>query len=94
MWPMLLSAGERRPFTANTIIRDPAWRKKDSDGALRVSTADAERIGLVDGGTAKLTTKRASAIVTVVGRRHPAAWPHLASQRASASITSTNRASG
>src|SRR5690606_17535607 len=26
-WPFLLSAGERRAFTANTIIRDQAWRK-------------------------------------------------------------------
>ena len=33
--------------------------------ALRVSPADAERIGLVDGSTAKLTTKRGSAVVTV-----------------------------
>ncbi len=64
-WPMLLSAGERRSFTANTILRDPAWRKKDAEGALRVSPADAERIGIVDGGSAKLTTKRASAVVTV-----------------------------
>ena len=64
-WPLVLSAGERRAFTANTILRDPAWRKKDPDGALRVSPADAERIGLASGGTAKLTTKRATAVVTV-----------------------------
>src|SRR5262249_57245089 len=35
-WPFLLSAGERRSFTANTIIRDPLWRKDDLDGALRI----------------------------------------------------------
>src|SRR5215211_6782871 len=64
-WPLLLSAGERRSFTANTILRDPAWRKKDLDGALRVSPADAERIGVTDGGAAKLSTKRSSAVVTV-----------------------------
>ncbi len=64
-WPLLLSAGERRSFTANTILRDPAWRKKDTDGALRVSPADADRLGLVDGDTATLTTKRASVLVTV-----------------------------
>jgi anaerobic selenocysteine-containing dehydrogenase len=64
-WPLLLSAGERRSFTANTILRDPAWRKKDVDGALRVSPADAERIGVADGGAAKLSTKRSSAVVTV-----------------------------
>src|SRR5207245_1043950 len=64
-WPLLLSAGERRSFTANTILRDPAWRKKDLDGALRVSPADAERIGLADGAPAKLSTKRSSAVVLV-----------------------------
>lgn len=64
-WPLLLSAGERRSFTANTILRDPAWRKKDAGGALRVSPADADRFGLADGDTARLTTKRASVAVTV-----------------------------
>ena len=57
-FPFVLSAGERRSFTANTIIRDPAWRKKDPSGALRISPADADRLGLVDGGRARLTTKR------------------------------------
>jgi anaerobic selenocysteine-containing dehydrogenase len=65
-WPLLLSAGERRSFTANTIFRDPAWRKKDPDGALRVSPVDAGPIGLTDGDAVKLSTKRADAIVTVV----------------------------
>jgi anaerobic selenocysteine-containing dehydrogenase len=64
-WPFMLSAGERRSFTANTIIRDPSWRKLEADIALRVSPSDAARIGVVDGGQARLTTKRASAIVAV-----------------------------
>jgi anaerobic selenocysteine-containing dehydrogenase len=64
-WPFLLSAGERRSFTANTIMRDPRWRKTDADGALRVSPGDATRLGIADGGSARLTTKRASVIVTV-----------------------------
>ena len=29
-FPFVLSAGERRSSTANTIFRDPAWRKKDA----------------------------------------------------------------
>ena len=49
-WPFLLSAGERRSFTANTIFRDPAWRKRDPDGALRVAPTDAAALGLADGG--------------------------------------------
>jgi anaerobic selenocysteine-containing dehydrogenase len=64
-FPFVLSAGERRSFTANTIFRDPAWRKRDSDGALRVNSDDAQRIGLADGGRARLTTKRASVEVVV-----------------------------
>ena len=40
-FPFVLSAGERRSFTANTIFRDPTWRKRDADGALRISREDA-----------------------------------------------------
>jgi anaerobic selenocysteine-containing dehydrogenase len=64
-WPLLLSAGERRSFTANTIFRDPGWRKKDADGALRISSVDAEQLSIADGSTARLTTRRSSAVVTV-----------------------------
>ena len=35
-FPFVLSAGERRSFTANTIIRNPEWRRKDTGGALRM----------------------------------------------------------
>jgi anaerobic selenocysteine-containing dehydrogenase len=64
-WPFVLSAGERRSFTANTIFRDPAWRKRDVDGALRIHPDSAARLGLVDGGSAKLTTRRASVVVSI-----------------------------
>jgi anaerobic selenocysteine-containing dehydrogenase len=64
-YPLVLSAGERRSFTANTIFRDPAWRKRDAGGALRVSVADAAAVGLADGDGALLTTKRGRARVVV-----------------------------
>src|SRR5262249_14103115 len=64
-FPLVLSAGERRSFTANTIFRDPTWRKRDTDGALRVSLADADALGLGDGDTALVTTKRGSRRVTI-----------------------------
>ena len=64
-FPLVLSAGERRSFTANTIIRDATWRKRDADGALRMSPTDATAHGLTDGGLARLTTSRHSAVVTV-----------------------------
>lgn len=56
--PLVLSAGERRSSTANTIIRDPSWRKRDGQGALRISPADAARLGLESGGRARVTTAR------------------------------------
>ncbi|MDR3661216.1 MAG: molybdopterin-dependent oxidoreductase, partial [Mycobacterium sp.] len=64
-YPIVLSAGERRAFTANDIIRDPVWRKRDADGALRVSVQDAATLGLVDGGRARITTAAGSAEASV-----------------------------
>ncbi|MCM6777637.1 molybdopterin-dependent oxidoreductase [Nocardia sp. CDC159] len=64
-WPYVLAAGERRAFTANTIMRDPQWRKRDSGGALRISTTDARRLGLAAGDRVRLTTRRGSTEVTV-----------------------------
>ncbi len=59
--PLILSAGERRANTANTIIRDPAWRKRDVSGALRMSPADAARLGLATGARARITTATGTA---------------------------------
>jgi anaerobic selenocysteine-containing dehydrogenase len=64
-FPIVLSAGERRAYTANDIFRDPAWRKRDVDGALRVSVEDAGALGLVDGGRARITTAAGSAEASV-----------------------------
>jgi anaerobic selenocysteine-containing dehydrogenase len=55
-FPIVLSVGERRAYTANDIFRDPSWRKRDADGALRVSVEDAQALGLVDGGRARIST--------------------------------------
>ncbi|BBX11920.1 molybdopterin-dependent oxidoreductase [Mycobacterium novum] len=67
-YPLVLSAGERRDFTANTILRDPAWRKRDPEGALRVSQADAAAWSLANGDRVRVSTRRGSAeaVVTVV----------------------------
>jgi formate dehydrogenase len=64
-FPLVLSAGERRSFTANTIIRNPAWRNKDRNGALRMHPDDAARAGVADGGAALLRTRRGTAQVLV-----------------------------
>lgn len=72
-WPLLLSAGERRSSTANTLYRDPAWRHRDDGGALCVSPQDAAALGLSDGGHARITTRRGSAValVQVTDRMQP-----------------------
>lgn len=64
-FPIVLSAGERRAFTANDILRNPDWRKRDADGALRVSVEDAAALGLTDGGRARITTAAGSAEAVV-----------------------------
>jgi anaerobic selenocysteine-containing dehydrogenase len=64
-FPFVLSAGERRSFTANTIIRNPEWRRKDKGGALRIHPDDAKRVGVADGGRVRLSTRRGSAEVSV-----------------------------
>ncbi len=64
-FPFALSAGERRAFTANTIIRDPSWRKKGADGALRISPGDASTLGVATGDSVKLTTRRDSVVVAI-----------------------------
>jgi anaerobic selenocysteine-containing dehydrogenase len=64
-FPFVLAAGERRSFTANDIIRDPEWRRRDAEGALRISPADADRLGIANGGLARITTEAGSAVATV-----------------------------
>ncbi|MEM9562468.1 MAG: molybdopterin-dependent oxidoreductase [Actinomycetota bacterium] len=64
-YPFVLSAGERRSFTANTIIRDPQWRKRDAGGSLRMHPADADELGVDTGSRVRVVTKRGAAEATV-----------------------------
>lgn len=64
-YPFILSAGERRSETTNTIIRNPDWRKKSHNGALRINPLDAESLGLADDDAARLKTRRGSANVII-----------------------------
>ena len=49
---LVLCAGERRAYNANQIYRNPAWRKVDPHGALRMHPDDARARGLADGARA------------------------------------------
>ncbi|MCB9794661.1 MAG: molybdopterin-dependent oxidoreductase [Alphaproteobacteria bacterium] len=64
-YPFVLSAGERRAFTANTIIRDGAWRRRDPEGALRMHPEDAAELGITEGGRVRVVTRRGAAEVSV-----------------------------
>lgn len=60
-FPFVLSAGERRSFTANTIFRDPDWRKTDAEGTLAINPDDALGLGVANGDRLRLTTATGSA---------------------------------
>ncbi|GAB3494357.1 molybdopterin-dependent oxidoreductase [Amycolatopsis cihanbeyliensis] len=64
-FPFVLSAGERRSFTANVIIRDPEWRRRDKQGALRVCPADATELGVATGDVVRVVTENGSALTPV-----------------------------
>ncbi len=62
---LVLIAGERRAYNANQIFRDPAWRRNDPHGALRMHPADAKARGLADGARARCTTATGTIEVVV-----------------------------
>ncbi|MBV8450785.1 MAG: molybdopterin-dependent oxidoreductase, partial [Deltaproteobacteria bacterium] len=72
-FPFVLSAGQRRSGTANTIIRDPKWRPKDPYGALWMSPVDASELGIQRGSRVRVITQRGSAeaVVDVSDRMLP-----------------------
>jgi len=59
-YPLVLSAGERRSDTSNTLVRDASWHRKGRFGTLRLSPADAAALGCTSGDTLRLTTRRGS----------------------------------
>ena len=60
-YPFVLSAGERRPDTSNTSIRNPDWMKKGDFGILRIHPQDAASLGCQDGDWMTLRTSRGTA---------------------------------
>ncbi|MCB9592491.1 MAG: molybdopterin-dependent oxidoreductase [Sandaracinaceae bacterium] len=64
-FPLSLMAGERRAYNANTIYRDPAWRRVDPDGAARVHPDDAARLGLRDGDRVAVESRTGAVEATV-----------------------------
>jgi anaerobic selenocysteine-containing dehydrogenase len=59
-YPFTLMAGERRSYNANTIFRDPKWRKTDAQGALRIHPDDATSLGLAEGDAVAVHSRAGS----------------------------------
>lgn len=60
-YPFVLSAGERRSETSNTVVRDSSWHRKASTlGTLRLNPDDAARLKVGNGDRLRLSTHRAS----------------------------------
>ncbi len=58
-WPLILAAGLRTRWTANTIHRDPAWRKgRGPHCTLNLSPADARALGVREGEHVRVVTRR------------------------------------
>ena len=62
-YPFVLSAGERRSETSNTLVRDTGWHRKGAFGTLRLSPADAAALGCASGDRLRLSTRRGTAEV-------------------------------
>jgi anaerobic selenocysteine-containing dehydrogenase len=61
-YPFILANGLRTRWTANTVQRDPAWRKgRGPHCALYLSPADAARLGIESGDCVRIVTRRAAA---------------------------------
>ncbi|MCI2422962.1 molybdopterin-dependent oxidoreductase [Saccharopolyspora sp. K220] len=79
-YPFSLVNGQRRSHNANQILRPPAWRKTDPDGALWVRTDDLTAIGAHEGDWIAVVSKTGRIVVrTTIDdklRRHQVALPH------------------
>ncbi len=65
-YPFNLIAGERRAYNANTIIRNPEWRKKDAEGALKVNPVDAQKADIQNGDTVTLSNDNGSVRILAI----------------------------
>jgi anaerobic selenocysteine-containing dehydrogenase len=58
-YPFVMASGLRTRWTANTIQHDPGWRKgRGPHCMLNLSTADAARLGVKNGDTVRVATRR------------------------------------
>jgi anaerobic selenocysteine-containing dehydrogenase len=56
-YPLVLMAGRHFPFTANAIMRDPAWNDHKEMCTLLISPEDAQGVGVGEGGYVWISTE-------------------------------------
>ncbi len=64
-YPMILMAGNHMDMVANTNMRDPAWNEGRRACTLRIHSADAANLGIMDGEAAVVETEAGSAKVEI-----------------------------
>jgi anaerobic selenocysteine-containing dehydrogenase len=64
-FPFILMAGERRGYNANQIYRNPAWRKTDPKGTMRMHPEDAQELAISEGSEVICESERGSIKVFV-----------------------------
>ncbi len=64
-FPFVMMAGWHMDTNANTLLRDPAWNKGRRVGCLAIHEDDAQRLGLDDGETIRLTTQAGQSAVEI-----------------------------
>jgi len=64
-FPFVLMAGERRSYNANQIYRNPAWRKTDPKGSMRMHPDDALELDVTTGTEVVCESERGSIRVFV-----------------------------
>lgn len=65
-YPFNLLAGERRAYNANALFRNPEWRKKDVEGALKVNPLDASKYEVSDGEWVQCISKAGQVKIKVL----------------------------
>jgi len=69
-YPFVLQTGERTDYNANTVHRDPSWRKKQLDSYLRMHEDVARELGVANGERVHLVPSMGSSGPGTRDERH------------------------
>jgi anaerobic selenocysteine-containing dehydrogenase len=79
-YPFVLMAGRHFPYTANSIMRNPAWNDHKEMCTLLISPEDAEGLGLDEGGHVWVSTEasrvKIRAEVSPIAQKGTVVIPH------------------